>query len=289
MISRRSPSRAIAKPLEPPDRRRPTAAAGRTTRSRARRAAPRAAARIGRQRERTRPMPDEPTRRTDPATSPCRSGTGTRERWPRTARRTPPAPDARPDDDLGREHPVDRPLEPLEVDLVPRSERRHLPPSVHPGIRPPGDRQLRRAPRRRARGRPTARPRRSADPRCRPTRGTRSRRTRARPERSRPGVWVTTVTARGRGPLGRRRASQKHRGACQAQRDAQPEGTPDLSAPRAPRPLLRPHQLDPRHRRPVALPLPELEDPRVPAVALGEPGPDLAEQLVDDVAVRDRP
>src|SRR5436190_13963522 len=46
-------------------------------------------------------------------------------------------------------------------------------------------------------------------------------------------------------------------------------------------------QLDPSHRRTVARPRPQLEDPRVPALAIGEARPDLVEQPSDDVAVRD--
>src|SRR5215207_4272673 len=132
-----------------------------------------------------------------------------------------------------------------------------------------------------------------------PTPGTRSRRTRVRAERSRHAVWVTPVTARGRGvPLGRNgargggplgvvaRAGSPHR-AIRARRDAQPEGNPrPQRASRTPT-LLGPHQLDPGHRSPVPLPLPKLEDPRIAAVAFGETRTDLAEQFVDDVAVRD--
>ena len=76
---------------------------------------------------------------------------------------------------------------------------------------------------------------------------------------SRSMTTVTAVTARGEGvPSGVvARAGSTH-GAIRAQRDAQPEGNPRPQRAHGPRPLLRPHQLDPRHRRPVPLRCPSL-------------------------------
>ena len=56
---------------------------------------------------------------------------------------------------------------------------------------------------------------------------------------------------------------------------------------RTPLELLALHELDPRHRGTVALARPELQDPRVAALPLLEPWPDLVEELRDDVAVGD--
>ena len=210
---------------------RPTAAAGRTTRSRARRGATRAASRIG-------ATASAPGRcQTNRASNGSGHGpVSIRYRYSRAvaenralnpsgARRTSHG------DDLGREHPVDRPLELLEIDVVLRHERRDLPPSMHPGVRPPGDRELRRTPQDADRARPTGRPRPSAAPRSAPTPGTPSRRTRATSRTITPrSMGHGRNGARGGGRLGRRRASRKHRRSLPSTARRAARGEPPTSA-----------------------------------------------------------
>src|SRR3989441_1814290 len=68
-------------------------------------------------------------------------------------------------------------------------------------------------------------------------------------------------------------------------------GCPTAAAVAARRAPLLPfgQQLDQRHRGTVSRALAELEGPRVSALPLRVPGPDLAEQLMDHVSVRDGP
>ena len=139
-ISTRSPARAIesrSSRRTVPARRRP---AGRTTRSRARREAhapplasmPRTARPAGARR--TEPRTDRATRR-------CRSGSGIRGRSPRTARRTPRLPDARPTR-RPRARASRSPTAGAARDPRRRPPRTTPPaPGMHPGVSPSRDRE----------------------------------------------------------------------------------------------------------------------------------------------------
>ena len=162
------------------------------------------------------------------------------------------------DNDLGRKHAVDRPLEALEIDVIGR--RRTTPPD--PARAPPRPSAPQRTASarhpRRARGRPKGPPRRSAAPSSEPNPGTKSRRTRATAARSRQEYddgGHEAVTARGEGvpsgvvaragsthgamPSTARRAARGEppTSARQANRDPYSDPTSSIRAIGAPSPL----------------------------------------------------
>src|SRR4029453_14071310 len=206
------------------------------------------------QRERPGPMPDEPTlERIRPRPRPDPVPVLARRR-----REPGVEPLRRPThafgNDLGREHRVDRRLELLEIDLVPHHERCHLPPSMYPGVRATGDGELRLATQDLTKrfgedtlhgSLPSVPP-----PPTEPGSVVRER----HPNDHARSMVHGRNGAPGGGRLGRRRARRKHKGAIRAKRDAQPEGTPDLSAPNGARQTERdPTPTPPARSEPSAL------------------------------------